>query len=582
MEVRIEKWKLKSNTEICSEVDLEYEETEIGKLYSDKEKSLVLVPEKLLSEKYSDFSPLWLVEFTKFKFKGKKGWKLKRLGKLEEKGEKGKISLKEITGEEKERIWITDENPFENYIGKSEIVFENININKTITLPIEVVSKKLIPEYRDNQINTKSQFFYPEFSKNLINDVWRLISALPFNIETPVSVSSGFSTGAPHKIFTFFFLKNYAEELEASLNIIRANPYRILSEEEEFVNINEVSEIDSDTIYNILTHPEYLCECEKGFEVNGKYYAPLKLLQSVKYETLDTPENRFVLYFVKLLLRDTEDLMKEIEEIFKEEKNEESGETKKKIKDLKGLFEDFVKDPVWEEVGELFIFPSTSTVLRMRNGYRELYSLYLKYLFSRKPFEKIQEAIDLRKVYDLYEFWCALKLCEIFNEFNKEKNEININPDDKIPETFKMNFDFTYKDKSYRFYYQKSRKSYSGLYLRPDFSIYENGEPLLLFDSKFAFDAKIMKNEEDEMEKAEKENRFPKTGDIIKMHAYKDALKAKACIVLYPGDESKFYKEEGTVSNFEDKDQISKILEENLKGIGWISFYPENSEKGEK
>ncbi len=549
---------------------------------------------ELLKIKEQELSPLWIFEFKEYKFESDE-WELEKIGK------ENKITREKNN----EKITLTHKIPFTNYIGKSEIIIKNRKTGKIKKVPVEVVSETLIPKNGEDGLDFDSPLFYKNFVTKLIDEIWRLISALPFNIETPVFVSSGFSTGAPHKIFTFFFLKNYANELKSSLNIIRANPYRVLSEEKEFVNISEVSEIDNDTIYNILTHPEYLYECETGFEVKGKYYAPLKLLQPVKYEILDTPENRFVLYFVKLLLRDIEDLMEEIEEIFKEEKNKDFGKTKKDIENLKGLFEDFVKDPVWEEVGELLIFPSTSTVLRMRDGYRELYSLYLKYLFSRKPFEKIQEAIDLRKVYDLYEFWCALKLCKMLNDKEIGVDKLVFRAKGELPEYPEIKA--IIKDK--KFIYQKGYRysenkeyPYTPLKLKPDFVITDKDEkPILILDAKFSFDifeqtesAESEEGLDSEIIKGAETTKYfkPKFSDIVKMHAYKDALKAKSAIVLYPAEDKEenrlFYseekKEEVNISlkdilkyfiNYENTEkEESKLKEKDYKGIGWIPFLP--------
>lgn len=566
---------IKSDILKCDEVKI-CEGTKDNPVGILKGEFVVLSNEKIKEYRshLQDLSHLWLLEFVKYEFSSKSGWKLKKIGNLEERGREGKISLK-LSSEkgEDEKMWLTDENPFENYAGKSEIVFENNK--KILKIPIEVVSRKLLPN-GDREIKTGSSLFYPIFLRNIVEEIWDLINALPFNIETPAFISASLSTKPSHPLFVFFFLKNYKEDLKTALNVIRANPYRILFDEKEFVDISEGSEIDNDTIYNILTHPEYLydtTESKTGFLVShvseGRYYTPLKILHPVRYETLDNPENRFVMYFIRLLLQD----IVKFEEKHKEYVNS--------ILDLKGELENFIKDPLWEEVGELVIFPSTSTVLRMRDGYREFFQLYIKYLFARKPFKQIEEAIDLRRIYELYEFWCAFKLCKVFDVKN-----IELTIKQKIPENFELKGKFNCNDEEMTFEYQKSKKSYTDINLIPDFSIVKDNEPYIIFDAKFGFNTPMIEKEsssDDEFEKAEKENRFPKTGDIIKMHAYKDALKSKACFVLYPGNKNNFYTEKGEkyenseIKNI--KEFIEKLIKEDIKGVGWIYFLPEEKER---
>lgn len=520
-----------------------------------------LIPEgDIKNYKDEGFSCLWLYEFENYEFEGKNGWVLHKIGESEIIRKDKNINIQQ-----------TRDSPFKNYIGKSEIIFkkeEEKKEEKEYSLPIEVISEKL-------ETNKDSPLFYPRFYKNLILSIWEKFKELPFDIAPVVfTPTSYYISLRASPLFTFFFLKNNKENLKSALNTIRANPYKILKEEKEILDINKVSEVDADTIYSILTNPEYLYESKSklGFRVKEKYYLPKKVLSSLKYETLDTPENRFVLNFLKRISQDIEDLIRS--KIYKEI-------VIKEINEIKGLIDDFIKDPLWEEVGEFYIFPSYSTVLRKREGYKDLLELYFKYLMGRRPFEKIEEAINLRKVYELYEFFCALKLCSLLNG---TKKKIMMEVDEKIRGKLKIKLEFMIGNKNYKFIYQKNRESYSGISLIPDFSISEGKKLRIILDAKFAFKKPDIDKENigEEIEREWEEGKVPKTGDIIKMHAYKDALKADACIILYPGEEDKFFKEEGGDTPFEGdlKNLIEKILteneenKENLKGIGWCKMLP--------
>ncbi|MEN3045832.1 MAG: nuclease domain-containing protein [Candidatus Hydrothermales bacterium] len=76
---------------------------------------------------------------------------------------------------------------------------------------------------------------------------------------------------------------------------------------------------------------------------------------------------------------------------------------------------------------------------------------------------------------------------------------------------------------------------YTPLRLKPDFVICDQNEkPLIILDAKFSFDIEE-DDENEEMEGIDKEAPpifKPKFSNIIKMHAYKDSLKALTAIVL--------------------------------------------------
>jgi len=92
---------------------------------------------------------------------------------------------------------------------------------------------------------------------------------------------------------------------------------------------------------------------------------------------------------------------------------------------------------------------------------------------------------------------------------------------------------------------------------------------------------------DEEVEVAEKMGSYEtwvKLEDIYKIHTYRDALKAKFAVVLYPGSRSKMYlaridKEKTRNQDFVNLPVRKRILMElvlNLvEGVGYLSFAPE-------
>jgi hypothetical protein len=127
----------------------------------------------------------------------------------------------------------------------------------------------------------------------------------------------------------------------------------------------------------------------------------------------------------------------------------------------------------------------------------------------------------------------------------------------------------------------------------------------VVFDAKFRFDVKDLIEEgldkeilEEVEEKAVKEGKFEKIvkiEDVYKMHTYRDALRCRAAIVVYPGDntstEVMFYhsenKKENDKNHSENKNSNDKgikikfnsILCSSTCGVGYIGLSPSQEGK---
>jgi predicted component of viral defense system (DUF524 family) len=134
-----------------------------------------------------------------------------------------------------------------------------------------------------------------------------------------------------------------------------------------------------------------------------------------------------------------------------------------------------------------------------------------------------------------------------------------------------------------------SGHSYS-IFLRPDFSLMKDGQPLVVFDAKFRFDKSDLerlkkmsekmsettdKAIDEEMDDAQQEGdieRLAKHADICKMHTYRDALKCRAATILFPGTKGVFYRTDGTEEN---NPCLSDIVQNNdWEGVGALPLVP--------
>jgi predicted component of viral defense system (DUF524 family) len=477
------------------------------------------------------------------------------------------------------------EYTYKNQIGKSTIV---IRIADT-TLPsldVEVLSPKLtLDEARESH-----KLFYPRFYQSLVTDLVKRSAPLVFSLLAPTEHLVQEIPEPPTLVVLYHFLDQRHDELMVALEGILARPYRLLTAEEEFAPLHQAHEVDADVVLSILTNPQHWVEYQRaGLAVAERLggYAPQKVWQRLAVETFDTPENRFVRWFVGELLSWVETLLawKQFPEGSRES-----------FVELKGQLEMALHDPLFDEVGDMVYFPATSQVLLKRSGYRELLELYRQYLNSKRPafFRDLQEAIDSRDVATLYEYWCffelAVKLAAILSPRNPQPQfKLEVTEEGGLKPKVAARFKGAPHELVFNRSFGASKvgrqwgKSYS-VPLRPDFSLFlqepDGSSRLIVYDAKFRFDASDVEivsrsGEEDQLTPEETAlrdgdvQRLAKAADIYKMHTYKDALGAQAAVVLYPGTERHVFWERGVIQGPGDDWLI------NLRGVEAIPLVPE-------
>jgi predicted component of viral defense system (DUF524 family) len=461
---------------------------------------------------------------------------------------------------------------YRNRIGKSTIVITVANT----TLPplkVEVLSPKL------NLDDPHDPLFYPRFYRTLVDELVQRQLTLPFTFEAPTHHAVEETPEPPTLLFLFHFLrsKRVQELLEQAVEAILSRPHRLLTAEEEFVPLPQVYEIDADVVLSILTNPQHWVEYQgTGLAVAQRLggYAPQKVWQRLAVETFDTPENRFVKWFVRELQSWVEKLLAWTQ--FPEK-------ARHGFVELKGQLEMVLHDSLFDEVGEMVYFPATSQVLLKRSGYRELLELYRQYLSSKRPafFRDLQEAIDSRDVATLYEYWCFFELLRQFEEepgWGEPKLRLKVREGGEL--TWGVTADFGGGHKLvYNEGFGRGRDRSYSVALRPDFVLHEGGEATVVFDAKFRFDVRSLPREQedryDEDVASGDVERVVKYADLYKMHTYRDALKTvRAAVVLFPGTEGQGEFYDRSTSKRLTSQGVRELVEEKWEGVGAISLLP--------
>lgn len=469
---------------------------------------------------------------------------------------------------------------FKAYAGKS---FFDVQIDKNVSLkcPFEVRSKKI------DYINHYS---------SMISDLSQAASSIILYDKSPVHSLLNFEERVKKSFYEDFMFLEYIfrpENLPTSYGHIRRDPHRILIKYTETVPISLASSVGPSSLIDIVACPENLTKTDEvpfNWPAEMKNLVPQKVAKESYIDNLDTPENRFIKYFLTLLF----ELISEMNLYI--EKEGINGYPAEKIIEYQEIIQEYVMDEWVDEVGKLDHFPSNSQVLQKKEGYREIFDYFLIFEFSFNfQFEEVKEEIKgyQKKLSELYEYWCYLKLIKIMSklsrvkvnyssifDLNRKKWSIKVKRGEESSQKFiiplndmdlEVELEFNREFKKYELNYNPYPLKY-----RPDYTIIVKTsyyKVFLHFDAKYKLNKETFKNE-----------------DIFKMHTYKDAIKySSGAYVLYPGlKEGIYYENEKTVASvgafplkpgkldIEDENKIETFL---IKFLNLISEESEDNIK---
>lgn len=300
---------------------------------------------------------------------------------------------------------------------------------------------------------------------------------------------------------------------------------------------------------------------------------PERITAIRKTDSVDTPENRFIKHALENFLKFCTDINNKARE-FGHKKMENESELM--IRELDSQ----LHHSVFKDISIPTTLKLNSPVLQRKEGYREVLRVWLMFDLAAKLIWTGGDDIyrgGKKDIATLYEYWLFFKLLDLFQSiFEIEPKDIS----DLIKETpdglnlqikqgkftaLRGIYDSGNRKLNIRFNYNRSfsgRKTYpdSGSWtttLRPDYTLsfwpfgiseQEAEEQELIvhvhFDAKYKIANLtdfLEQNTENDLDKEKAENRkgIYKNVDLLKMHAYKDAIRRTGgAYVLYPGDKS--------------------------------------------
>ncbi len=416
----------------------------------------------------------------------------------------------------------------------------------------------------------------------------------------------------------FAFMKSLvdSEEFEEALNKIFYNPIHKWTGTTVEKDICSIKRIGRQELRQVASSKNRLPLDEGGFIGDNIGSVPKRLSVSYKRDTLDVVENRFV----KFVLQSFSSFCSIIQQC-KNASPRLITEAEMMANKLNG----WLSRSFFLDISNLQTMSLNSPALQRKEGYREVLQAWtmskLAAQITWKGGDNVYQA-GKRNVAALYEYWVFFKLLDIV----KETFHLELKEDDekKLVKTDKDRINLELKQGKMKMiggkFHEASRTLNVCLYynrtfstsdqldasgswttaMRPDYTLsiwpgniteVEAEEQDLIvhihFDAKYKLN-KILLNEKEpddthtfeeedtdlseedlrmNQEKREEEKGFYKRVDLLKMHAYKDAIRrTSGAYILYPGTENKRLKG----------------FHEVLPGLGAFCLSPNSIEKDSK
>lgn len=442
-------------------------------------------------------------------------------------------------------------------------------INSTILLPIEVQSVK--SSYR-------SEYRY------MLESITEKCTDLIMQIDSPINqhFETDFNKNPETLYQRFSFVKSLIDslEFEEAIQKIASNPTTKWKEEHELKDIRKIRRFNQINIKHLVSKGNRI-ELNNDHFLNKSYdltSIPTKIDSTRKTESIDTTENRFIKHALEEFLFFCENC---------EVKFENYSTAKFESRLLATKISTLLNQSFFKQISRPTSLKLNSPGLQRKSGYREVLNAWLKFdLAAKLIWEGGDNVYDAGKkdIATLYEYWLFFTLLDLLKEvFEIQPKSIAelIQYDNgrlslKLKQGTAIAMKGVYKSPSrnlnIQFSYNRSfggGKTFpnSGSYtttLRPDYTLSIWPEEIteakdaertelithIHFDAKYKvknFYELISKSKEEELTEDEnielikeeleeaKKGTF-KNQDLLKMHAYKDAIRRTGgAYVLYPG-----------------------------------------------
>lgn len=484
--------------------------------------------------------------------------------------------------------------PKEYSLAKNEVVeVSNFNTSEGRISPNFYVGTLSIPILKNKNIigilKLEVQSIKTSYRKDyrfMLESITKHASDLILQTNSPVNQTFEVDNDSNPKTLyqQFCFVKSIieTEDFEVAIQQITKAPVTTWTNKIENKDIRSLKKLSSRDVRNLI-HSQNRTKLPQNHSLQSKGFDSIatKIPTSIKEETTDTPENRFIKYVLETFLFFCEEIQL---------KSKNGSRLYQEAKTIANKLENHLQHSLFREVSRLTSIKLNSPILQKKTGYREVLKAKLMFDLSAKLIWEGGEDVyagGSKHVAKLYEYWLFFKLLKAikvtFKIESEEYKKLIAKTGDKLGLQLKEGKQIALKgtyvsnerELSIQFSYNKtfginnelSKEGSWTLQMDPDYTLSIWPKEIEKKDAEkteqivhIHFDAKYkVKNKED--------NSKFKREDILKMHAYKDAIRrTSGAYILYPGVDVK-------PTNF-------KGFHEVLPGLGAFAIRPSEENSG--
>ena len=415
----------------------------------------------------------------------------------------------------------------------------------------------------------------------MLNSITEKCTDLILQANSPVSHSFETDFNADNKTLyqRFAFVKSIinSEEFDDAIHRIISSPTTKWTEEAEETDVRKIKRFKNNEIKQLINSNNRTKLSSNHSLYSSKLKSVATKISSYKkIESVDTSENRFIKHALETFSKFCMDIGNH---------PNAGGRLKYEANVVTEILENHLQYSLFKEISRPTTLKLNSPTLQKKEGYREILKVWLKFDLAAKLIWDGGEDVysgGKKDIATLYEYWLFFKLLDVLNSiFEIEPKELeklivsnsnNLNLQLKQGKFTALKGTYTkeHRDLNIRFNYNRSfvgndNISKSGSWtttLRPDYTLSiwptnlneidaEEKEQIvhIHFDAKYKIaniNQIIESNQDEEDLNNEKKANLKgiyKNADLLKMHAYKDAIRRTGgAYVLYPGDKNKRLK----------------------------------------
>ncbi|SKB47145.1 hypothetical protein SAMN02745120_1654 [Acetoanaerobium noterae] len=398
-------------------------------------------------------------------------------------------------------------NLYGNIVFNGEIGYTTFKVlsndNELMKLTIEIFPSKLD---------------YVKDYKEILSEVNEEISSLVFDFlgktfQRANLVDVNNQTGVE---FTEILIQIY-NNFNKALEYIENHPKHDIVRSENIHQANKSKVISRATVNYIRKKSHLLYPHEKGIiNINHNKYLPLKVIEKKSDITYDIYENQYVKHIIKMIIHRIRSVKQNISLIYKIDNYyyEALNKLENNLnKHLQGFF---------SKISDVNVKQNITLSFKMTQGYREI---FFNFMMLKKGLDITEGLYKItpKKIWNLYEIWCYLKIHNILNRlgFSTVHNGIIETTDNGISLSLTTNktSKITYSNstgKNIELWYNRTYSYLPTTSQRPDTVLclrnLDKNDRIYIFDAKYRL-------------KIDSENIVgPMEEDINVMHRYRDAI----------------------------------------------------------